>query len=413
MKCKKLLQEIALLTLVALFLAACGETTATPASMPETAAFTPTPALADVTLPPTTVTVSSGSAFASTPVPPTSQAGLGDLVVRVRSSSGASFEEAATVLIFSEGQLVELGATKEGYYATTLPDGDYDVAVVYPSTPEVGALEKGVAVAGREPGVALFILPSESDLKVLVRTRNGMVPRESCGIVVASRGKKVGQNTRNDCEPTFHLSTGFTYDITVKYREEELQKTGIMLGEDAPLEARFVLPFNEGGLIVRLHTKSGSAPYRSFGVVVSDKGATAAQDSSVKEKFEATSLRDDRAYDVAVQYEGQEWRQTGVTIGEDGSAEKEFVLPWDEGLLAVLLRAGDKPLPDVATVVVADPTGRQVAQDSASDRLSVVLHADEEYTIRVRYKDQPEQQRTVQVSADKLREETFNFALVQ
>jgi hypothetical protein len=232
---------------------------------------------------------------------------------------------------------------------------------------------------------------------------------------VAARGKKVGQNTWNACEYTFHLSTGFTYDITVKYREEELQKTGIMLREDAPLEAKFVLPFNEGNLIVRLHTKSGSAPYRSFGVVVSDEGTTVAQDSSVEEKFEATSLRDDRAYDVVVQYLGQEWRQTGVTIGDDGSAEKEsvFVLPWDEGLLAVLLRAGDRPLPNVATVVVADSTGREVAQDTASDRLTVVLHADEKYTIRVRYKDQPEQQREVQVSANTSREETFNFSLVQ
>jgi hypothetical protein len=175
------------------------------------------------------------------------------------------------------------------------------------------------------------------------------------------------------------------------------------------------LPFNEGNLIVRLHTKSGSAPYRSFGVVVSDEGTTVAQDSSVEEKFEATSLRDDRAYDVVVQYLGQEWRQTGVTIGDDGSAEKEsvFVLPWDEGLLAVLLRAGDRPLPNVATVVVADSTGREVAQDTASDRLTVVLHADEKYTIRVRYKDQPEQQREVQVSANTSREETFNFSLVQ
>jgi len=335
---------------------------------------------------------------------------MGDLVLALRAETGKPLKSEATVLIFSEGRLIDTGESKGGIYNVVLPKGNYDIALTYPSTPRTGYLKRDIAVKEGETNAVAFALPPEGNLRVLVRTKSDSVPRRSYSLTIASGERQIISRSGVHDESTFQLSTGLAYDVMAKYDETEMQKTGIRVQEDKTEEARFVLPYNEGDLTVLLQTKSGNIPRKSFNVAISHKGTVVASDSSAREKFKVF-LRDDRTYLVTVKYEDKEWQQAGITVKEDSPTEQSFVLPWDEGTLTVLVRAGGKPLPDSARIVVIDSAGNEVASGSfVKDKFTAVLHADEEYTIRVRYKDQSEQQRKVWVRANRSIEETFSFA---
>jgi len=336
--------------------------------------------------------------------------GMGDLVLTVRDDTGKSLKSEATVHIFAESRLVDAGDTKSGFYRAVLPKGKYDISVTYPSTPRTGYLKKDIEIEDGVSKADTFVLPAEGSLRVLVRTKNGGIPRRDYTINVTSAERLVhSSSSAYNKINTFLLSTSLVYDVNVKYEEELLEKTGVRVQGDKTEEVKLSLPYNEADLIVLLRTKSGNIPRKSFSVAVSHKGTVVASNSSVSEKFK-TFLRDDRAYLITINYQGQEQHQTGVTVVEDSPKELPFVLPWDEGTLTVLVRAGGRPLPESARIVITDSAGKEVAGDYAKDRYTVILHTEEEYTIRILYKDQPEQQKKVRVSADRLTEETFSFA---
>lgn len=332
-------------------------------------------------------------------------------MLTIRAETGKALEKEADVFVFAQDKLLQASTTRNGFYGAALPGGAYAVAIVYPSTPNTGSIKQNVTIKKGETTAATFVLPADGNLKVLVRAKNDAAPQKSYSVTIGSGGREVTRSSGRSEPMGFRLSTGFAYDVAVKYGEEDFKVTGVKLKSDEDEEVKLTLPFNETDLAVLLYTKNGGAPRKSFNAVVSYRGTTVASASSAKERFLAETLRDDRPYVVTVEYEGQKFQQTGVMLKEGTVTEQSFNLPWDEGVLAVLVRVGDKvQSANSAGITVLDAAGREVASQWTTDRYTVVLHTEKEYTVRVQYKNQPEQQRKVLVSADKLTEETFNFA---
>jgi hypothetical protein len=413
----RFLRQLASLALVTLLAAACSS------SPPESNGS------AEPTKPPDLPSQLDSTTQPGATVAPTtaSSVGTGDIVLSLRAQAGAPQadqpqQEEATVLVFAQGRLIDSSPTTNGFYSATVPAGAYDIAVLYSSTPTVAYMQKDIVVEGGKPTAVVFDRPSEGELRVMVRTRSGSIPRNPYDIAITSGARQIQSGTGSSDTSgtaTFQLSADLLYEVTVTYGGQDWQQTNIRLTQGQTIDARFDLPFDEGDLAVLLRTKSGHPPQKPYGVVISYDAETVHSNPSVEDSVKV-ALRDDRGYHVAVYYEDQQLQETNgivkqepnVLVKADALTEQRFELPWDEGALTVVLRAGDNPLPDAATVTVSDATGTVVKQERfVYDRFTAVLHADQEYTVRVQYKDWPEQQKPVRLGANQSIEEVFTFPL--
>jgi len=263
--------------------------------------------------------------------------GVANLVVEVVTETGKQPTGEATVLVYSNGRLVDLGSTYRGEYSVYLTSGYYDIGIVYPENeysnyyyhikfpPLTGNLRKDVAIVGGISNTITFTIPTESYLAAVVYTKNGALAQKYYETFITSDGQDIAEGYTGASDPT-----------------------------------RFI-------------------------------------------------LRADVSYDVTIQYDGEELKKKSIILQDGMVDEVKFWLPYDEGNVNIVLRSRNDSLPEDATVSILDANGNEIESWQMRDEFNEVLHADLEYTILVKYKDQPAQEKIFLVRAGETIEMKFTF----
>jgi len=187
-----------------------------------------------------------------------------------------------------------------------------------------------------------------------------------------------------------------TYDVMILTSSRPpggLIRRGVTVSKDSNVVLTARTP-SEGALTVQLQSPAGYPLQQDYTLII-----TAGEEEVHRVVVRTTvggrsviNVRTDLIYDLHIQYGDIELREEDIQVRKEGT-EVDLMLPYNEGTLNLEIQAGDQSLDGEANIILLDSSGKILATTTTTQGVySTVLPADLEYSIRVQYLNQVQEE---------------------